>query len=186
MATQPTSRDWLYVAGAFASLVALYFVLRPGTGPITQGDGTTTDIDQSAAVPSDGPGYTNYNYPPPATQNLQSVPVNTPPATYAPITDPDMSALPQSAYVPLPSGADTAPDQSAGCCCQTACNMASPLATGDGVSPDLNALLTYYQNTNPIYVELQQAQMQRYAAYFATGEAYSTGGVPLGVSPYGQ
>lgn len=138
------AKDWLYVAGAFASIFALYMVL--GRGKISAGDGTLTDVPNTP--PADAPpNYLSYNV----------APYNAP---------------------PLQTGADVSPNPSQ-CCCDQQCNSASPLATGDSLA----TLTEFYRDINPQYAALQNIQLQRYAAYFATGESYSKGGVALGVSP---
>lgn len=140
-------KDWLYVAGAFASLVALYLAF--GRGRVSAGDGTITDVPNSEPAGA-APNYLSYNM----------APYN------API---------------LQSGADVAPNP-AQCCCDQQCNSASPLADGSAIGD----LLTFYQNINPQYTELQKVQLERYSAYFATGESYSKGGVALGVNGDGS
>lgn len=147
-----SKRDWLYIGGAVASLVAVaYLIARNNSSLITAGPQATTDAPMTAAgaAPLDGSaGYTNYNVP---------------------VYDP-------STGVPYPSGSDLSPgpSQVAGCCCASDCAGGSPLADGSTFG-DLNALLQYYQNTNPNYVALQEAQLQKFTAYFAAGQSYSSG-----------
>lgn len=140
-------KDWLYVAGAFASIVALYFAF--GRGGVSGGTNAVTDVPNSEPVGA-APNYMTYNMSP------YDAPV-------------------------LQSGADVAPNP-AQCCCDAQCNSASPLADGSAIG----SLLDFYKQINPQYTELQKVQLQRYAAYFATGESYSKGGIALGVSGDGS
>jgi hypothetical protein len=55
-----SKKDALYTAGAIASLAALWYVFGGGTA--TAGDGTQTDVPQSASSDGSFP-YTTYNYP---------------------------------------------------------------------------------------------------------------------------
>jgi hypothetical protein len=149
-----TTRDWLYVGGAVASIVALMaYLYHDNTVAIPGGVQTDVQNNTGAGSPGwNGVNYLNYNTGGPS--------------------------------LPVPEGADTAPSNEAGCCCGTQrseCAGQSSLATGDTFG-GLNDLLTYYQNTNPTYVELQKVQMQQYADYFAAGQTYSQGGVAIGVS----
>ncbi len=156
-----SQKDWLYVGGAVASIVALGLFITYQR-KISVPSGTQSDIPNNAlpaGVPATAANYLNYN-------------------------------TPDYAAPPIPSGADIAPDVSNtscnGCGCDRAgnsqgCTGPSPLSTGDTFS-GLDSLLTYYQNTNPVYVELQKVQLAKYSALFATGESYSRGGTPLGVS----
>lgn len=151
-------KDWLYVGGAVASLVAIAYLIAKNNGWALP-TGTVTDIpnDASTGQPGSSPGYTNYN-----TGSYGAPPVQ--------------------------AGGDVAaaPSQLAGSPCCNECAGGNTLGTGDTYG-GLDSLLTYYTQTNPNYVALQQAMLQQYAAYFATGEAYSGGvfavGAPIGVSP---
>lgn len=165
-----TTRDWLYVGGAVASIVALiafiYKTQNAGASVVTA-PGTLTDETQPAvgyAQPgllSDAaplPNYLTYN-----------------------MGNPSAPAVMPS---PTPAGADMSPNpEGRSCCCpqNNDCAGNSALATGDTFG-SLDDLLTYYQNTNPNYVELQKVQMQEYASYFATGQSYSRGAVTLDAS----
>ncbi|HEY6019398.1 MAG TPA: hypothetical protein VIY48_05665, partial [Candidatus Paceibacterota bacterium] len=55
------AKDWLYVAGAFASLVALYFVL--GRGQTSGGSNAITDQPNSLGADAP-PNYISYNMAP--------------------------------------------------------------------------------------------------------------------------
>lgn len=149
-----TTKDWLYVGGAVASIAALYFVL--GGGKVSIPSGTQTDVNNPAGAADGTPNYMNYN-----TGSVDSSPI------------------------PLPGGADMSPDPEK-CCCNDGgnCAQASALATGNTFG-GVDALINYYQNTNPVYVQLQKTMLKQYAAYFATGESYSKGGIPLGVAATG-
>lgn len=153
-------KDWLYVGGAVASLVAVaYLISRTTSIAIPPGAHTDVQNDPTASLPGgSSPGYTNYN-----TGSWGSPPIMAGSDTTAP------------------------PPQVAGCGCESDCAGGNPLGTGSTFG-GLDALLTYYQNTNPNYVALQEANLQQYAAYFATGETYARGGVTVGVdaiSPVG-
>lgn len=146
-----SKKDWLYIGGAVASIVAVAYLMAKSNGNLTTaGPQAITDAPMSAAglMPGDASaGYTGYNVP-----------------TYT------------ESGVPYPSGSDLSPgpSQVAGCCCAQDCAGNSPLANGSTFG-DLNALLTYYQNTNPNYIALQEAQLQKYTEYFAAGQSYSSG-----------
>lgn len=149
-----TSRDWLYIGGAVASIVALVgFVIVQKRGLVQITTPTTSDVPQNASPVGNTPNYINYN------TGYYNAP-------------------------PIASGSDMAPnvEGTSACGCNMDCAGSSPLATNQGTYSSLTSLLQYYQNTNPVYVQLVQAQTQRYAAYFATGETYSRGGTPIGVS----
>jgi hypothetical protein len=149
-------KDWLYVGGAVASIVALVaFIVIQKRSQVTYGTGTISDIPNSVpASPLNATNYLGYN-------------------TGGPPIAP-----------PIAAGADVSPDNSGtSCCCaNNDCAGPSPLSSGDTFS-GLTALLNYYQNTNPNYVALQAAMTQQYADYFATGATYSGGAVSIGVSP---
>lgn len=151
-----SQKDWLYVGGAVASIVALIAFIAYQKRVNVQ-SGTQSDIPN--AVVATGANYLNTN-------------------------------VPDLGQPPIQAGADTAPNvQNTSCSgCECAgpsqsqfCTGTSPLSSGNTFS-STDALIQYYQNTNPIYVQLQQVQLQKYAALFATGESYSKGGTPLGVS----
>jgi hypothetical protein len=154
-----TQKDWLYAGGAVASVIALvWFAMSQKQTAIPSGVVTDAQNLQTPAAGSNAPNYVNYN-----TYDVADV-------------------------IPRASGSDVAPDVSntsgSGCGCDRAgnsyCAQASPLSTGNTYS-SVDALISYYQNTNPTYVELQKVQLQRYAALFATGETYAQGGQDLGV-----
>jgi len=158
-----SQKDWIYLGGAIASVVALgLFVTYSNKSKTLIPSGTVTD-----------------------TPNVQA----TPELSYINTNMPDLNEI-----VPTAIGADTAPNttntSTCGGCCDRAgnsngyCTGTSGLSTGQTFS-DTQALINYYQNTNPIYVQLQAVQLAKYAALFATGEEYSKGGTPLRVS-YGE
>lgn len=151
-----SQKDWLYVAGAVASIVALGVFIATSKGKTLFGSPTISDAVQSGTPGDVGSGggvnYVNYNMG----------------AADAP---------------PISVGADLTPNPEGACCGgNTDCAGSSPLATGDTFG-GLSQLLQYYQNTNPIYLQLQEVGMQRYAALFAQGETYAAGATPLAV-PY--
>lgn len=155
-----SKKDWLYVGGAVASLVAVaYLIARNNGGMVAVPPGTHTDVLNDASTSPGGfssPGYTNYN-----TGSYGAPPVE---------AGGDVSA---------------SPSQLAGSPCCNECAGGNALGTGDTYS-GLDSLLNYYTQTNPNYVALQEAQLQQYAAYFATGESYAKGVFttsPSGISP---
>ena len=151
-------KDWLYVGGAVASLIAVAYLVAKSNGWAIP-TGTTTDVKNDASTGVGGfssPGYTNYN-----TGSYGAPPVE--------------------------AGGDLAaqPSQVAGSPCCNECAGGNALGTGDTYG-GLDSLLNYYTQTNPNYVALQEAQLQQYAAYFATGESYAKGVFttsPSGISP---
>lgn len=164
-----TTRDWLYAGGAVASIVALlWFIAKTqSTGaPVVTAPGTLTDALQSAV------GYTQ--------PGILSGSNGAPLPNYLTYNSGNPSA-PAVMPSPIPAGADMSPNpEGRSCCCPQTndCAGGSALATGDTFG-SLQDLLTYYQNTNPNYVALQEAQMQEYAEYFASGQSY-TGPVGTG------
>lgn len=150
------------MAGAGASIVALILFIAYQK-KVAIPSGTITDA-QNNVVPGASP-ISPVNY---INQNV-----------------PDMADP-----TPIASGADTSPDTSGtshcGGCCDTAgssggyCTGPSPLSTGNTYS-SIDKLLNYYQNTNPVYVQLQELQLQKYAELFATGQSYNRGGIDVGV-----
>jgi hypothetical protein len=149
-----TKKDVLYIAGAIASLIALFVVF--GRGKISLGSGTQSDASEIGTIPltgnggTGGPGYTNYN-----TGPLYPVPLMTP--------------------------AEQETAAKGGCGCESfGCAGPSQLDDGSAYS-NVNSLLAYYQNTNPYYEQLYKTQLQTYADYFATGQAYATGAGQLNI-----
>lgn len=58
-----SKKDWLYVGGAIASLVAIAYLIAKNN-PVAVPTGTHTDLMNDASVGTGGgfsPGYTNYN-----------------------------------------------------------------------------------------------------------------------------
>jgi hypothetical protein len=157
-----TQKDWLYVGGAVASIVALILFIAYQKRTAIPG-GTITDA-QNTVVPGAQP-LSPVNY---VNQNV-----------------PDMADV-----VPIAAGADTSPNTegTSGCggCCDKAgnsggyCTGPSPLSTGNNTYSTVDRLIDYYQNTNPVYVQLQELQLQKYATLFATGESYTRGGIKVG------
>jgi hypothetical protein len=153
-----SSKDWLYVGGAVASIVALVAFIavqkRVQIGPQTTSD--ALNVAPSALDGDGGVNYINYN------MGAENAP-------------------------PIQTGSDLAPDTSnTSCsCANNDCAGPSPLSTGDTFG-GLDQLLQFYQNTNPVYLQLQEVGMQRYAALFAEGETYATGGTALGVQYLGS
>lgn len=139
-----SQKDWLYVGGAVASIVAL-FLFAYTQQNVAAGNGTITDVNNDPlAVPpggSDqgGASYINYNMG----------------AYNAP---------------PIASGTDVSPDNSntSACGCNNDCAGPSPLATGN-TAGNLAALLNYYTQTSPAYVAIQEAGLNR---YFNAGQVY--------------
>ena len=158
-----TQKDWLYVGGAVASIVALFLFIA---------------YQKKTAIPS-GTITDAQNQVVPGAQPLS-------PVSYLNQNVPDMSDI-----VPQPAGADTSPNTegTSGCggCCDKAgssggyCTGPSPLVTGNTYS-SVDRLIDYYQNTNPVYVQLQELQLAKYAALFATGESYTRGLNQIGVA----
>lgn len=149
-----TNRDWVYIGGAVASIVALAaFVIIQKRSNVSVSTPTTSDIPNPGTPVGNTPNYINYN-----TGYYNAPPIQT--------------------------GSDLSPNTegTSACGCNMDCAGPSPLATNQGTYSSLTSLLTYYQNTNPVYLQMVQAQTQRYAAYFAAGETYSHGGTPIGVS----
>jgi hypothetical protein len=156
-----TQKDWLYAGGATASVIALIW-FAASQRQIAIPSGTVTDV-QNAQTPTIMSGVSPANYINYNTYDTADV-------------------------VPVAAGADTAPNVTgtSGCggCCDKAgsgCTGPSALSTGDTYS-SVNDLISYYQNTNPVYVELQKVQLAKYAALFSTGESYSRGGQNVGVA----
>lgn len=160
-----SQKDWLYAGGAVASIVALVaFAVYQNGQKVAVPSGTVTDMQNGA----------------------MGVPQTLAPISYVNQNVPDLADA-----LPTQSGADTAPDTSGtskcGGCCDKAgssmgnCTGPSPLTTGNTFS-SLDHLIDYYQTTNPNYVALQELQLQKYAALFASGESYSRGGINVGVA----
>lgn len=154
-----SQKDWVYIGGAVASIAALIlFIAWQNKGKIAIPSGAITDAQNSGSA----------------------TPMEPQPVSYLNTNVQDMADI-----LPTPAGADVAPDTSGtshcGGCCDKAgssmgyCTGPSPLTTGDTFS-SVDKLIQYYQNTNPIYVQLQQLQLQKYAALFASGESYMRGG----------
>jgi hypothetical protein len=149
-----TNKDYLYIAGAVASLVAIALVFKNKS---SFGSGTISDTPNQAFVDPPGasvsgvtPGYTNYNMPPIT------------PVALVPPED-------------TPAGKN-------GCGCPSAYGCAGPSQLDDGSAyTGLGQLLSFYRDTNPVYQQAQQAQLQTYAAYFNMGETYSAGALPVTV-----
>lgn len=147
-----TNRDYLYIAGAVASLVAIavLFKNKQNFGSGTVSDTPNTAIADPAGVSIQGPGYTNYNMPP-----LNPSPL-------------------------VPPGDVPAGDH--GCGCPSAYGCAGPSQLDDGSAyTGLSQLLDFYKETNPVYQQAQQAQLQTFASYFADAGSYSTGGVRIDI-----
>lgn len=140
-----SKKDWLYVGGAVASLVAVAYLIAKNN-PVAVPPGTHTDVMNDASTGVGGfssPGYTNYN-----TGSYGAPPVE--------------------------AGSEAGPSQVAGSPCCNECAGGNALGSGNTYS-SLDNLLQYYTLTSPNYVALQEAQLQQYAAYFATGESYAKG-----------
>ena len=163
LAKKFTGRDYLYVAGALASLIALFVLFKSGkiswSNIGTPLAGTQTDAEYPgtpAIAGTSGPtGYTNYNYGP---------------------LDPT-SAVSQAN---VPPG-----DTSAGSCgCNSpsayGCAGASQLDTGSYTND--NQLYNFLEQINPTWQQAQLDQMQDYAEYFATGSTYNSGGLSINVA----
>lgn len=148
-----SQKDWLYVGGAVASIVALIALIAT-TKRVQFGTATQSDIPNLANDALEGsPNYITYN----TGGNPFYVP-------------------------PIQAGADVAPNVEGSSCCgpNYDCAGTSPLASGDTFN-SYQSLLNYYTQTNPNYIKAVQEQTQQYAAYFATGEAYSGGAQLVGV-----
>lgn len=145
-----SQKEWLYIAGAVASLIALALVF--GGGKINFGKGVINDTPNAAlgtdpTAPTGGGGtpfYTGYNMPP-----LNPVSLGTP-------------------------GELAAGDK--GCCCPSAYGCAGPTQLDDGTAytgiPDL---LGFLRDINPNYQKLVETQQKLYVQMFATGQTYSAG-----------
>lgn len=147
-----TPKQWLFIGAGIGALFVVYKLAVKGG--IKIGPGVQTDVDNNAMAPEAGaPSYINYN-----TGNYSAT--------------------------PLPTSTVSTPSQdhaAAFGCCDDKCAQSSQLATGDAYT-SLSQLLTYYQNTNPVYLQLYQEQLKTYSAYFASGQSYSKGGVAIGVA----
>lgn len=137
----------IVVGGIVLGILSRNSFASLGPGVVTDQQSEGDEIPGSGGAGGNG-GYTNYNTQPIVPQPL--LPADT-------------------------TGGDTAAQAGAGCCCtdNNPCFAGSPLDTGNTFS-DLNSLLTYYQNTNPNYVALVQAQQKEYAGMFIAGSSYGT------------
>lgn len=162
-----TPKDWLYIAGAVASLIALYMLF--GKNSITTpNNGTITDAPADTLAPlvtSPSPGYTTYN-----TGPIVPTPLTT--------ASPDETAA-----------------GPCGCSSPTAMGCAGPSQLDNGGAYSSNQqLYSFLDSISPQYAALQAQQLQTYNEYFATGSTYSSGAgtitgtsavaVNAGSSPY--
>jgi hypothetical protein len=165
-----TQKDWLYVGGAIASIAGLiWFATKQANTIVAAPSGTVTDTPNLQSPAPSPANYINYN-----SYNVPDI-------------------------IPTQGGADVSPDKSGSGCCggcgdkagNSYCADPSPLSTGNTFT-DTAALLQYYQNTNPAYIDLQKYQLekynelaainnQQYAALFAQGETYAKGAQTFGV-----
>lgn len=138
-----TKKDWLYISGAVASLIALWLIFfwkKPNGSVILPPDATS---DTTTAPPTFGPGYTNYNIQPLVPEPLSG-------------TNPgDVSAGP------------------CGCSCPSAlgCAGTSMLDTGNAYT-SLTDLIGYYQSLNPNFASMYSNLTAPYAyGYTYSGAA---------------
>lgn len=141
-----TSKDALYVAGALASLIALAYVFGKKTYTT---DGTISDTPNPAVASPSGATISSPGY---TTYNM-------PPLVAQPL---------------VPPGDTPAGQNGCGCPSAYGCAGASQLDTGDAYT-NVSQLLDFYKETNPFYLEAQQAQLNTYASYFATAQTYNSG-----------
>lgn len=143
-----TPKDWLYIGGAAASLIALAWLMGSRTNI---GSGTLTDMPNSTApdlsTGGGSPGYTNYNFPP---------------VTPTPLAD--------------GNAPDQSPAGPCGCNSPSSMGCAGPsqLDNGGAYSGN-NQLYAFLDSISPNYAALQKEQLQTYAEYFAAGSTYDTG-----------
>jgi hypothetical protein len=141
-------KEWLYIGGAVASLVAVAYLFSRGKVYFPQNtvSGAVSDADSNGNDTGPGgfsPGYTGYNMGPIVPQGLATSPED------------------------MPAGIG-----GSGSCCSRGC---AGYSIGDNSTANLAQFLNFMQNTDPTYLELQRVQLQNYAALFSTGEKYSNG-----------
>ena len=150
-----SKKDWLYIAGAVASLVAIavFAASRKVVLPDNTVSGAVSDVASNAnnASPTGfSPGYTGYN----------------------------MGPIYPTALIP-PEELQAGPAGSCSCNSQGCAGVGA----GNSATGDLTQYLNYLKETDPNYLALQQAQLQVYAESFAAGSVYTKGVAQI--SPFG-
>lgn len=141
-----TKKDWLYIAGAVASIIAVIWLFKRQQVPV--GVGVTTDVPNNAATsPAElNPPYTNYNFGPLFPDPL-------------PGTQPENTSA-----------------GNCGCSAPSAygCAGASMIDTGQAYS-DTAPLLAYFESLTPNFNSVYAGQVAQYAGSQYSGAEANPG-----------